>query len=246
MKIIISSKLHSRFAAAAVSVILAVSALSVAFFCTRDAIRTAADYPKSAPIFIIDAGHGGVDGGTSASDGTLEKDINLEIAASLNAVMRCMGFETVMVRTQDVSVHDDSAATIRQKKISDLHNRLNLIETTENAVFLSIHQNYFQDSSVKGTQVFYSKNNPASKIIAECIQSCVAEMLQPGNTRVVKAAGTNIFLLHNTTAPAVMIECGFLSNSEDTQNIKSESYRAELSFSIAYGIIKYLNLTEEI
>lgn len=211
----------------------------------RAAIDAAADESTFQTV-IVDAGHGGPDGGTSAADGTLEKDINLQIALKLNDCLQAMGIETVMIRNEDVSIHDSNANTIRQKKVSDLKNRLKIINETENAVFVSVHQNHFSDSKYSGTQVFYSKNNSYSKTLADRIRLSVISYLQPQNTREIKQSGTEIYLLHHAQAPAVMVECGFLSNREETENLKNEEYQRKIAFLIALGIIDYFNNTEEL
>lgn len=195
---------------------------------------------------IIDAGHGGVDGGTSADDGILEKDLNLQIALKLNDILNSMGINTILTRDSDVSIHDAAAETIRQKKISDLKNRLKIINNTEDSVFVSIHQNHFGESKYKGTQVFYSKNNPLSRTLAEKIRMPVISYLQTDNTREIKQSGTDIYLLSNAQSPSVMVECGFLSNVEETENLKNESYQRKLAFMIAIGIIDYFHATEDV
>lgn len=195
---------------------------------------------------IIDAGHGGVDGGTSAADGTLEKDINLQIALKLDKMLNAMGVKTILIRDSDISIHNESAKTIRQKKISDLNNRLNIIHNTDDPIFVSIHQNHFGESKYKGTQVFYSKNNPLSSNLAEKIRMPVISYLQKDNTREIKQSGSDIFLLYHSQAPSVMVECGFLSNPEETENLKNENYQQKLSFLIAIGIMDYFNNTEEL
>ena len=210
--------------------------------------RAAIDAASEKNIFqtvIVDAGHGGPDGGTSAADGTLEKDINLQIATKLNETLKAMGIETVMIRDTDVSIHNDSADTIRQKKISDLKNRLNIINNAENAIFVSIHQNHFSDSKYSGTQVFYSKNNPLSDSLADSIRHSVISYLQTDNTREIKQSGTEIYLLHHAQIPAVMVECGFLSNINETENLKNEEYQRKIAFLIAVGIVDFFNKTEE-
>ncbi len=189
---------------------------------------------------IIDAGHGGTDGGTSAEDGTLEKNINLEIAKTLNSVLKAMGFRTRMIRTTDVSIYDKGLNTIRSQKNSDLKNRLKIAEKTENAIFISIHQNYYQSQSVSGTQVFYSGNNPLSKQLAEKIKESVQSHLQPENKREIKQSGSEIYILNNITVPAVMVECGFLSNTEEKNLLCNEYYQRQISFCIAAGLIDYL------
>lgn len=200
---------------------------------------------NSYKAIIIDAGHGTPDGGTSAKDGTLEKDLNLQIAHKLNQILQSMGYETVMTRSDDNSIHDDSANTIRQKKISDLKNRLDIINNTDNAIFVSIHQNYYSSPQYSGAQVFYSKNNPHSKKLAESIRLPIISYLQTDNSREIKKSGSEIYLLNNATTPAVMVECGFLSNSNDTEKLKDENYQQKLAFTIAIGVVDFINETEE-
>lgn len=193
---------------------------------------------------IVDAGHGGIDGGTSAADGTPEKTLNLQIAEKLHLMLNAMGVKAVMTRSGDDSIHDPSAVTIRQKKISDIKNRLKIMQNTDNAVFVSIHQNHFGDSKYHGTQVFYSKNDPGSKTLAENIRAQIITNLQKDNTREVKQSGTEIYLLYHAEVPAVMVECGFLSNAEETAKLKDESYQRELAFLTALGVVEYLNDSE--
>ncbi len=195
---------------------------------------------------IIDAGHGGPDGGTSAADGTLEKDINLQIAIKLNEILDSMGIKTLMTRNEDVSIHDETAETIRQKKVSDIKNRLKMINETEEAVFVSIHQNHFSNSKYSGTQVFYSKNHPHSQTLANYIRLPIISNLQPENSREIKQSGSEIYLLYHAKNPAVMVECGFLSNENETQKLKKNQYQQKLAFLIALGIVDYLKTTEEI
>lgn len=194
---------------------------------------------------IIDAGHGGVDGGTSADDGTLEKDLNLQIALKLNEMLNSFGVETVLIRDSDISIHDDTAKTIRQKKISDLKNRLSIINNTDESVFVSIHQNHFGESKYHGTQIFYSKNNPDSQKLADCIRMPVVSYLQTDNTREIKQSGSEIYLLNNAQSPSVMVECGFLSNTDETNRLKDEKYQRKLAFIISLGIIDYFSKTED-
>lgn len=194
---------------------------------------------------VIDAGHGGLDAGASAADGTLEKDLNLQIALKLNETLEAMGVKTVMVRTSDVSIHDPSAKTIRQKKTSDIRNRLALIENTDSAIFVSVHQNHFSDPKYYGAQVFYSKNNPLSRVLADCVRAPLITYLQPENTRECKKSGTEIYLLYHTRVPAVMVECGFLSNVAEAARLKDEGYQRKLAFCVAVGIEDFFKASEE-
>ncbi len=201
---------------------------------------------KKYSTVIIDAGHGGPDGGTSSADGTLEKEINLQIALKLNDILRSMGVETVMVRTEDISIHDESAKTIREKKISDIKNRLSIMNNTDNAVFVSIHQNHYSKSQYNGAQVFYSKNNPDSALLADSVRHSIITVLQPDNSRETKTAGSEIYLLHHAEVPAVMVECGFLSNPEETEKLKNDNYQRNMAFLIALGILDFINKTEAV
>lgn len=219
--------------------------LSVGSFYTLSHKTLDASNMVNYKTVIIDAGHGGVDGGTSADDGTVEKDLNLPIALKLNEMLNSFGIKTVLIRDCDKSIHDDSAKTIRQKKVSDLKNRLEIINNNEDAVFVSIHQNHFGESKYNGTQIFYSKNNPDSQRLADCIRMPVVSYLQPDNTREIKQSGTEIYLLHHSQIPSVMVECGFLSNPDETSRLKDENYQRKLAFIISLGIADYFTESEE-
>lgn len=189
---------------------------------------------------IVDAGHGGMDGGTSAADGTKEKDINLSISQKLNAMLIASGYKTVMLRNDDALIGDNSLPTIRGRKVSDIRKRLEIAESYPDSILISIHQNYFTVPKYSGTQVFYSVNSTESKILAESIQQTVVKMLQPDNNRKTKPVGSNIYLLYNCTIPAIMVECGFLSNPSEAEKLKSDSYQTMMAMSIMQGIIEYL------
>lgn len=216
--------------------------LSVAF-CIVDVKNTNALVNNNYPVIIIDAGHGGVDGGAVAEDGTNEKDINLKIALKLNEFFTIMGYETRMVRYTDISIHNNDANTIREKKVSDIRNRTAIMEEYENCLYISIHQNKFDDSSVWGAQTFYSPNNENSKVLAMSIQTSIANTLQPENKRQIKPSGTSIYVLYNATKPAVMVECGFISNFNELAQLKNDEYQSKIAFSIMSGIINY-NVSE--
>ncbi len=199
-----------------------------------------------APVVIIDAGHGGFDGGASARDGTIEKDINLKISLYLDAFLNSFGYKTIKVRETDVSVEDEGLTTIKSKKTSDLHNRMKLMEETDNAIFVSIHQNSYPQEKYSGTQVFYS---PAiaehSKNLAFNIQKTITEALQPENNRQIKECSNSVFLIYNAVKPAVLVECGFLSNYNEAQLLKTDLYQRKIAFSIAIGIQKYISSRNE-
>lgn len=192
------------------------------------------------PTVLIDAGHGGVDGGAvSPVDGTVEKELNLDVAAKTRDFMRLMGFRVQMTRESDISIHDEGASTIRQKKVSDIKNRLKMLNEGDAEFLISIHMNIFGIKKYSGTQVFYGGGNAQSQTLAESVQSNVKTLLQPDNARVVKESTKSIYLLYNAKKPAVMVECGFLSNAEELQKLKSADYRQQLAAAIVKGAADY-------
>ena len=191
------------------------------------------------PTLVIDAGHGGQDSGTIAKDGTFESDINLAISNKLKTFLTSLGFNVVMTRTGKDLIGDNSLPTIRERKRSDVRKRLEIIENTNNAVLISIHQNYFTDSKYYGVQVFHSKNHQESNILAQYIQDSAVSHIQKDNIRKIKASGKEIWLLHNVKTPAIMVECGFLSNQTELSKLKNDKYQNDIAFMISMGIVDY-------
>lgn len=187
---------------------------------------------------ILDAGHGGFDGGAVAIDGTVEKDINLNISLTLESLLKQNGFCVIMTRNRDVSTEDTESSQIASKKKSDLRNRLNLMKDYPEAVFVSIHLNKFTTSSASGSQVFYS-DDQRSKLLGEYIQRSIVSLIQHDNMRVNKKATSSTYLLYNATVPAVLVECGFLSNREELAKLKQKDYQNKIAFSIYCGIMEY-------
>ena len=203
-----------------------------------------AAYAAAAPFFlenrsciIIDAGHGGIDGGAASCTGMPESRINLEIAIKLDTLLHLLGFSTKMIRTEDISVHI-YGSTISQKKISDLKERLRIVNETEKGLLISIHQNYFFDSQYRGAQVFYA-TTPGSKELAEIIQKsfCASDCY---NHRSHKQA-TGIFLMKHVKSTAILIECGFLSNPQEEALLRNADYQKKLCCIIAANITLFLD-----
>lgn len=193
------------------------------------------------PIVIIDAGHGGEDGGTIGVNGAYEKDINLKISLILYDMLRSNGIDAVLTRDRDILLYDKNSNYQGQKKIQDLATRRKIAESYENAIFVSIHMNSFVESKYSGLQVYYSKNDPSSQALADKIQTRVRTHLDFGNDRKCKSAGENIYLLYKLQCPAVLIECGFLSNPEECEKLSTESYQKQLSFCICAAILEHIN-----
>lgn len=188
---------------------------------------------------VIDAGHGGEDGGASGSSGIPEKEINLAIAKNLEQLLTVSGYQVVMTRTSDTEIGDNTLDTIRARKVSDMRQRLKILENQENCVFISIHQNFFTQNQYAGTQIFYSKNNSESKPLSEDIRARVVELLQKDNKRETKPATSAIYLLWEAKIPAVLVECGFLSNAQEEARLKDPSYQQKMAFSIYSGFLDY-------
>lgn len=204
------------------------------------ATPTVSDAIGSRNTIIVDAGHGGEDGGTQSSAGVLEKEINLDISLKLGTLLRLMGYPVVYTRTEDKLQYGEDAKVQRQKKVSDIHYRMNIADLYADALFLSIHQNYFSESKYYGAQVFYSKNNPESKIVAEKLQGSIRSIIQPENDREIKASGTDIYLLYHAKSPAVMVECGFLSNPGEALLLSDKNYQKKMCLAIVAGIEEYI------
>lgn len=189
---------------------------------------------------IIDAGHGGVDGGATSCSGITESTYNLEIALRLNDLFRFLGYDTRMIRTADVSVYT-KGETIAQKKLSDLKERVRITNETENALLLSIHQNTYSDSRYSGAQVFYAPIS-GSMELAKTMQSAFITTLNPGSRRQCKKAD-GIYLMEHISKPGILIECGFLSNSQEEANLRNALYQQKLCCVIAAAVTSYLSNT---
>lgn len=190
---------------------------------------------------IIDAGHGGFDGGAVAPDGTVEKDINLKISNLISDMLKTAGYKVVLTREADVSTDDVETDTIAIRKKSDLKNRLKLMKDYPDAIFVSIHLNKFTTSAARGSQVFYNGKVSESKQLGECIQNSIVSLLQPENTRVNKQATSSTYLLYNATLPAVLVECGFLSNKAELELLKDENYQKKMALCCFLGITDYFS-----
>lgn len=193
---------------------------------------------KTTPTVIIDAGHGGFDGGAVAGDGTVEKDINLEISLKLASILRFNGFKVIMTRTEDIGTDTVSGSVAKRKK-NDLQNRLLLMEKNPDALYISVHLNKFTTSAASGTQVFYTPNFKEAYDLSLLVQKSVVSMLQPENTRTVKQGTSATYLLKNAKVPAIIVECGFLSNKSDLEKLKTEDYQSQMAFAIASGIMDF-------
>lgn len=188
---------------------------------------------------IIDAGHGGEDPGAVAADGTLEKDINLAIALLIGEELKSRGYEVVYTRTEDKMLYSEAENVKGMRKLSDLKGRAAIAKENPEALFVSIHMNSFGASKYSGLQVYHQDKSEDSLSLANSIQGKVRELVQKDNTRVTKN-GKNLYLLDNNGNTSVIVECGFLTNPEESRKLSEKEYQKQLSFAIVCGIIEYI------
>lgn len=187
---------------------------------------------------VVDAGHGGEDGGAVSPDGVEEERLNLEIAIRVNDLLRFAGQGTVMTRREDIAIADPDLATVRQRKASDLKNRVEIVNGTENAVLLSIHQNSLPSSAVThGAQVFWNRQEGAEEL-AEAVQETLNSCVNSGNEKEPKRIPDTIYLMKNIRAPGIIVECGFLSNAAETARLQEASYQLKLAAAIVAGYLR--------
>ena len=189
---------------------------------------------------IIDAGHGGEDGGATSCTGKLESSFNLEISLRLNDLLHLLGYDTAMIRTSDVSIYT-KGETIAQKKVSDLKERVRIANETENALLLSIHQNTYPESRYSGAQVFYADTAGSQQLAKELQSSFTATVNQGSNRKSKKADG--IYLMEHISCTGILVECGFLSNPEEEARLRSMEYQKKICCVIASSVSTYLSNT---
>ncbi len=192
---------------------------------------------KARYLVVVDAGHGGNDPGKVGVDGSLEKDINLEIANRVRRFLEQEDVEVLMTREGDKGMYDENSSN---KKVQDMKNRCALINESAPDCVVSIHQNSYHEESVKGAQAFYFGSSTESRKLAETLQAKLISYADPKNHRDAKA-NSSYYLLKKTEAPIVIVECAFLSNWEEAKKIQEESYQNQIAWAVAMGVLTYLN-----
>ena len=210
---------------------------------STDSIVTSAP-PGNGKVIVIDAGHGTPDSGAVGINGSLEKDINLDVAVKLQKLLEQGGVHVLLTRADDNAVTENLEQKIREIKRSDLNNRRDFKNDSECDAFVSIHMNKFTASQYSGAQVFYADKPEASRLLGEHIQHRLIENLDPQNTRVAKKADGNIYILKNSTVPSVIVECGFLSNPAEEAKLLDGNYQDRVAFAIYYGIMDYISAAD--
>ena len=221
---------------------LAVAGILCIVFGGKKAVRAYSSQHVSQARYciVLDAGHGGEDGGATSCTGVLESGINLEITLRLKDLFHLLGRETKMIRTSDVSVYT-TGGTIAQKKMSDLKERARIVNTTPRAMLISIHQNNFSDNRYSGAQVFYA-DTQGSEFLAKQLQSTLIASLNKDSKRACKRCD-GVYLMEHITCPGILVECGFLSNPAEEAKLRSMEYQRKLCCVIAATASSFLSDT---
>lgn len=181
-------------------------------------------------IIVLDAGHGGADGGASGPDGTRECDLNLAITLKTDAVLGLLGEETLLLRSTDTDLSSSNAKSISQKKVSDIRRRVELVNSQPGAILVSIHCNTYSQEKYHGAQVFYTSG---AKEFGETMQLALKNGVDPANARMAKAVSPDVYLMNHIKVPGILVECGFLTNQEELTNLKDPDYQTRLAVTIA-------------
>lgn len=216
--------------------------LGGASYFGRDQVVTAiAPTAEESRMLILDAGHGGEDGGASSASGSKESDINLNIVLKTEALMAFMGVRTELTRSEDRSMHSEGASTIHEKKVSDLKNRVEFINNFSDAMLISVHQNYFTNPKYTGAQVFYNGGD-VSRQWGEGTQEVLRQVLDSDNNRAAKTMPDNIYLFSHISCPAILVECGFLSNGEEASLLLTDTYQRKISLALAGAYLQEIQM----
>ena len=214
----------------------AIMAVLIVCFTTANFSQKASTDSLDSKTVVIDAGHGGMDGGSVGEDGTPEKNLNLEIAKKLQKLFNDNGYNVVMTREADTSLHENDNASIRNQKNADLRKRAEIANNSKAHLFISVHINKFETPDIMGAQTFYSKDDETGKKYAESIMESLRE-LQPKNKRLAKTHPNKNLLFQKLEIPGVLVECGFISNKDELYNLKNDEYQMKIAEAIYKGVI---------
>ena len=222
--------------------VFTISAISVlSKRAEENIIPVLSPFGDEPPVIVLDAGHGGIDGGCTSADGVPEKGINLSILLRLRDLLEISGYTVEVTRDSDCSIHDEGIEGIANQKSSDMDNRLEIFNKNKNCICLSIHQNQFTDPVYHGAQMFYSASNRNNERLARSLQSSFSKLLQPDNTRETKLCGKELFLCYYSKNPTVMAECGFMSNPEEAALLNTEEYQEKIALTLFCGLTEFIN-----
>ena len=227
------------YAVTALILVFGFTAGAIGLSHLTDAVVVSAEQELgSSTVIVIDAGHGGEDGGAVSCTGICESELNLQIAQRLDCLLGLLGCRTRMLRTEDTSLASAEANSYSEKKVTDLKNRAAQINALPDAIVISIHQNHFPQEKYRGAQVFYAPDD-VSQRLAERTQECLRLGLDAANQRQIKAAD-GIYLMEHIRHPGILVECGFLSNPQEEQLLRTVGYQHKIVTSLAVSIVGHL------
>jgi len=211
-------------------------------FLTRyPLIQPVGSFTGASIVFVLDPGHGGEDGGAVSVSGASESGINLAVAQKMDLILGLYGKKAVLLRETDRSLHTEGAVTLREKKVSDLKNRVRMVNAQPGAVLLSVHQNSYPGQQYWGLQTFYA-HTEHSQQLAECMQKAIQSQLQIENRRQSKPIPDNVYLMNHVECPAVLVECGFLTNPEEEARLRNETYQCKLAAVLTAAAMNWASL----
>lgn len=235
-------KKSARMLAVMLSVCAVYLIIYAAFFSQPDAVVSGQG--SAVPCVVIDPGHGGEDGGATGILGSHEAELNLEISLQLRDLLSMCGVQTSIIREQDTAVYSEGCGTIAEKKVSDLKNRVKMVNEIPNAVLISIHQNFFEQSKYDGAQVFYASTDTSDQWAAQT-QQILRECLDKGNRRECKPSAS-VYLMEHVKCPAILVECGFLSNPAEEKKLCDAGYQKKIACALCISVNRYLAQEREI
>ena len=215
-----------------------VSIFAFIFVTDKQEMIPTVSLPVSGKTIVIDAGHGKPDEGAESSKGTTEAETNLKIALKLQNLLEQSGSSVILTRSDENAIYDIDAKTLRQKKISDIRNRVKIGNESSADIFVSIHLNKIPQQQYDGWQTFYKDGNEQGKKLAEKIQNNLNDAIQKENKRVAKTID-NVYIIKHVEIPTTIVECGFLSNPEEEKLLLEDEYQNKLAWGIYNGIIYY-------
>lgn len=220
------------------SMLVAIFAYMFGMSKTQDTVLETVSLPVSGKTIVVDAGHGVPDEGAESSNGTTEAETNLKIALKLQNLLEQSGCTVVLTRSDENAIYDIDSKTLKQKKVSDIHNRVKIGNESSADAFVSVHLNKIPEQQYDGWQAFYKEGDEQGQKLATSIQSALGEAIQKDNDRVAKSI-ENVYIINHVEIPISIIECGFLSNPEEEKNLLDNTYQDKLAWGIYNGIINF-------
>ncbi|MDO5557179.1 MAG: N-acetylmuramoyl-L-alanine amidase CwlD [Clostridia bacterium] len=228
---------RKRLLAIASMVLVSLFVFACGLNVDNDTVETVS-MPVSNKVIVLDAGHGVPDEGAESSNGTSEAEINLKIALKVQNLLEQSGATVILTRSDENAIYDLDASTLKQKKISDIHNRVKIGNESSADIFVSIHLNKIPQSQYDGWQTFYNEKSGEGQRLAKCLQDNLNQAIQKENKRVPMKID-NIYIIKHVEIPISIVECGFLSNPQEEQNLLNEDYQTRLAWGIYNGIMDY-------